>query len=96
MRFLQQVEQFVRGEAVENPHSAIVMFNLASSMKWAHLPNSGGIYDQDPELLRRWGIIWQAQAERQRAEEKKREAEQRKRSASSGGGSRGRVAGRRR
>ena len=44
-------------------------------MKFNHLPVAGGIYDQDPELLRRWRIIWQKQAEHEKSEAQKRKAE---------------------
>lgn len=83
MIFLQQVEAFVRGDSVSNPHGAIVMFNMCSSMQWAHLPVPGGIYDQDPELLRCWRVIWSKQAEHQKAEDRKREMKQRQASQSS-------------
>lgn len=45
-------------------------------MQWNHLPVAGGIYDQDPELLRRWRIIWGEQNEQERREAAKRKAEQ--------------------
>lgn len=75
MIFLQQVTEFVQGRPIENAHPAIEMFSTASNMNWAHLPVAGGIYDQDPELLRRWRIIWGKQAEKERAEQKKQKAE---------------------
>jgi hypothetical protein len=67
-------------------------------MKWAHLPVSGGIYDQDPMLFKYWDIIWAEEGEVARKEQEKREQEMKQRKASSGarGGRRGKVAGRRR
>lgn len=53
------------------------MFGMCSNMKWAHLPVHGGVYDQDPELLRLWRIIWQKQAEHEAAEERRRESKRR-------------------
>lgn len=64
------------GKPVENPHPAITLFATASHMQWNHLPVAGGIYDQDPELLRRWRIIWGEQGEQERREAAKRKAEQ--------------------
>lgn len=40
-------------------------------MKWNHLPVRGGVYDQHPQLLEEWDIIWQAQAAHDKAEEAK-------------------------
>jgi hypothetical protein len=54
-------------------------------MRWNHLPVAGGIYAQDPELIRKWNIIFDLRAKRQE-EERKREEMKSKRSA--------RVAGR--
>lgn len=45
-------------------------------MKWAHLPNAGGLYDQDPILLDRFQIIFGAITEHEKRE---REEEERKR-----------------
>lgn len=46
---------------------------IAQAMDFNHLPVQGGLYDQHPELLRQWLIIFQAQAEHQRKEQRKRE-----------------------
>lgn len=45
-------------------------------MEWAHLPVAGGLYDQHPQLLDEWLIIFQV-----KAEEEAKEAERRKREA---------------
>ncbi|HEY6019720.1 MAG TPA: hypothetical protein VIY48_07410 [Candidatus Paceibacterota bacterium] len=44
-------------------------------MKWAHLPNAGGLYEQDPDLLDGFEIIFQERSDYERAE---REREDRK------------------
>jgi hypothetical protein len=49
------------------------MFALCESMKWNHLPEPGGLYAQDPELLEGFMYIFGARAEHQEAEEKKRD-----------------------
>lgn len=66
------------------------MFSLCEAMKWNHLPVSGGLYDQDPDLLDGFMIIFSARAEHEAEEERKRERE-----ANRNSGGR-RVAGRRR
>ena len=81
MIFRQQVDQFVKGHSVENAHPAIVMFSMSANMKFAHLPVAGGIYDQDPELLRRWRMIWQAQAVHEKAEQDRRDRARKQKSA---------------
>jgi len=47
---------------------------MCESMRWNHLPVAGGLYDQHPELLSQWQIIWEEKA---RYEEKKAEKERR-------------------
>lgn len=47
-------------------------------MKWAHLPNAGGLYDQDPDLLDKFTIIFKAIGDRDREEADKTKAEQEK------------------
>lgn len=44
-------------------------------MKWAHLPNAGGIYDQSPALLDDWSIIFQKQGEARQREADKQDRE---------------------
>ena len=53
------------------------MFVLCESMKWAHLPVRGGLYDQNPELLDGFMFIFGKRAEQQEAERKKDEAKNR-------------------
>lgn len=51
------------------------MFALCEGMKWAHLPNAGGLYDQDPELLDGFRIIFYERSKHEEAEAKKRKNE---------------------
>jgi hypothetical protein len=53
------------------------LFSICENMKWSHLPVAGGIYDQHPQLLTEWGIIWEEKAKFERAEAAKRENEAR-------------------
>jgi hypothetical protein len=49
------------------------MFVMCSNMKWAQLPIDGGIYAQDPRMLKKFRYIWGEQAKHDREEAKKRE-----------------------
>lgn len=62
------------------------MFQLCESMKWSHLPIAGGLYDQDPDLLDGFMIIFAARAKHDEEERKKEEA---KRNRGMGPSSRG-------
>ena len=75
MTFLAQVDNYVRGEGVENAHPAIQMFGICAALQWTHLPSAGGIYDQNPELLEKFRVIWSKQAEHEKAEQAKRKSE---------------------
>jgi hypothetical protein len=48
------------------------MFSLCENMKWAHLPEPGGIYAQSPELLEGFMLIF-AERNEYEAEERKRQ-----------------------
>lgn len=48
---------------------------MCEAMKWAHLPMAGGLYDQHPQLLEEFSIIFAARAAK---EERERKAEKRK------------------
>lgn len=71
---------------VQNPHPLLKLFADCERMKWAHLPVAGGIYDQHPDLLAGFRVIWAAQAEEADRQEKQRARQS---------GQRPRVAGRR-
>ena len=32
-------------------------------MKWAHLPVAGGLYDQHPQLIDEWDVLFRLDAE---------------------------------
>lgn len=63
-------------------------------MKWNHLPQDGGLYDQHPDLLDGFLIIFHERSIHEAEEQKRREAEQNRKMGKSGGGRK--VAGRRR
>jgi len=48
------------------------MYGLCEGMKWAHLPVAGGIYDQDPELLKAFRYIMQEKSAHEAREDRKR------------------------
>lgn len=54
------------------------MFALCQNMKWAHLPNAGGIYDQDPELMDAFFMIFGEMAKHEKEEADKRDRERKK------------------
>jgi len=58
---------------------------LCKAMEWNHLPASGGVFDQDPQLLVDWAIIWgiEAEAEERKQNKQKRDAERNAQTASS-------------
>jgi hypothetical protein len=47
------------------------MFMLCEAMKWSHLPVAGGIYDQDPDLLDGFLIIFHERSEHDAKEAEK-------------------------
>lgn len=63
------------------------MFMLCEAMKWSHLPNAGGIYDQTPELIDGFLMIFAARSKHEAEEQAKKDR---------GMGKTSRVAGRRR
>lgn len=44
-------------------------------MKWSHLPVAGGLYDQHPQLLEEWEVIFSEVAAYESEQEAKREQE---------------------
>ena len=61
------------------------MFVLCEGMKWAHLPVAGGLYDQHPDLLDAFRLIFSVRAKHD-AEEREKEEADRKRKMGSGKG----------
>lgn len=47
---------------------------MLKTMRWNHLPVSGGIYDQHPGFLDDMTVIMDAEAEAERRRERQREA----------------------
>ena len=48
---------------VENAHPILRWFGLGSAMNWSHLPVAGGLYEQHPDLLDGFQIIFAVRAE---------------------------------
>jgi hypothetical protein len=62
------------------------MFALLAGMKWAHLPEAGGMYDQDPQFVSDMFYILQQVgiAQNEKLEAQKDQAEKNKRGANKG------------
>lgn len=56
-------------------HHSIRLFALCQNMKWSHLPVAGGLYDQHPQLLEEWEVIFSEVAAYEAEQEAKREQE---------------------
>lgn len=50
------------------------LFILCDAMRWAHLPTAGGLYDQDPQLLEEFAIIFTRRSEYERNKQAAQEA----------------------
>jgi hypothetical protein len=59
-------------------HPSLRLFGICEAMKWNHLPVSGGLYAQHPDLLDDFALIFQVRAAHEEAERKKQEQEQKK------------------
>lgn len=46
---------------------SIRLFAICEAMKWSHLPIHGGIYDQSPQLMDEWVIIFERRAAYEKA-----------------------------
>lgn len=57
---------------------SIRYFALCSAMEWSHLPNPGGIYEQDPEFLDDITTMFILRAQHEEEERDKRERGDRK------------------
>jgi len=61
------------------------LYVLCKAMRWTHLPNGGGLYDQDPGLLDDWYVIMEVEAQedkKRREKEKQKQAQQQRRTMS--------------
>lgn len=56
---------------------------MCEAMKWAHLPEAGGLYDQHPDLLDGFALIFGKRAEYEDEQERKRQAEERRKTGKS-------------
>ena len=56
---------------------SIRLFNLCEATRWSHLPVAGGWYDQHPQLIEEWTVIFNAKARRQAAEAAKQKHQHR-------------------
>ncbi len=61
---------------VEDAPDSLRLFGMCANMRWNFLPCAGGLYDQHPQLLHDFEIIFRAQHE-----EQEREMERNKRKA---------------
>lgn len=48
---------------------------LCEAMKWNHLPEAGGLYDQNPQLIDRFYYLFAERSKAEAAEQRKRERE---------------------
>lgn len=48
---------------------------VCEGMRWTHLPNGGGLYDQHPKLLDEWEYIFRRVARHREEEQRRREEE---------------------
>jgi hypothetical protein len=67
----RQAKALFEGEALSFAYESVRLFVLCDGTRWAHLPVSGGWYDQHPMLLDEWEIIIAVRGEHQRAQENK-------------------------
>ncbi len=73
----------MKGDAVDNAHPVIRIFSLCENMKWTHLPVAGGLYDQHPDLIDGFDIIFRARAKHEAEEQRKREEQTKQNQAKS-------------
>lgn len=64
----------MRGRSVENPFESIRLFAMCDAMGFSVLPVAGGLYDQHPDLLEQWAVIFSRKNAHERQEAKEREA----------------------
>jgi hypothetical protein len=51
------------------------LFAFCQAMEWAALPVAGGLYDQHPQLLEEWTLIFKMKGDHEKYEAEKRERE---------------------
>jgi len=60
------------------------LYLLCKAMKWTHLPNAGGIYDQHPKLLDDFLTCFEVDGQVQEAKHRKMEQESRNKTGGAG------------
>jgi hypothetical protein len=77
-KFEADARTFVNGGMVTNPSTSMKLYLIAKQMRWAHLPLAGGLYDQHPELLDQWSVLFRLENEKALADHRKQQAEARR------------------
>lgn len=76
------MKKYVKGEPVSNPLTSLRLYGYSKALKFSHLPDPGGLLDQNPIILQEWMEISMAEneeeARKQKEEERKRESESRR------------------
>lgn len=67
------------------------LYQICKLFRWTHLPNPGGLYDQNPQLLEDFLLIAGIEGEEQERKRKKEERSQRNRTRGSASRGRGRY-----
>lgn len=83
---------WAEGHPIPGPlKESLRLYAFAKALKFTHLPNAGGLYDQHPRLIDEWTTIIRVEGEVEyERQEKQRQdmAKQRKQSGSKGRGRR--------
>lgn len=66
----------MQGKEIKGPCTSIRLFQMCKAMNWAHLPVTGGIYDQHPQLMDDFMYIFNKQAEWDELERKREKRKQ--------------------
>lgn len=72
---MSKAEQYFRGQPLTNLPTSIQLYHRCKSMRWAHLPVAGGLYDQHPQLIMEWDILLRMEAEYEKARQDQERAE---------------------
>lgn len=52
------MQALLAGEEVSFIYESVRLFFLCESMRWAHLPSLGGLYDQNTQLMDEWQVLF--------------------------------------
>lgn len=69
------MEAILDGGKIDWAYESLRLYLWCAGTKWAHLPVAGGIYDQHPLLIDEWGVLFEMQADHDRAQNNRREQE---------------------